>query len=73
MSGLPTAYPDVRSAEVLRDEAGTYASKLWESGVQAELHVWASGFDGFDMFLPDSTISKASRKAQISWAKRIFG
>jgi hypothetical protein len=41
--------------------------------VQAELHVWAGGFHGFDIFVPEAAVSQASRKAKLHWAKRIFG
>lgn len=73
LSRLPTAYLDVGSAEVLRDETVAYALKLWASGVQVELHVWAGGFHGFDMFLPDVAVSHAARRAKVAWVKRIFG
>ena len=72
LSGLPTTYLDVGSAEVLRDETVAYASKLWANGVQAELHVWAGGFHGYDIFLPDAAVSQASRKTKVEWVKRIF-
>jgi acetyl esterase/lipase len=72
LSNLPTAYLDVGSAEVLRDYTVAYASRLWANGVQAELHVWAGGFHGFDMFFPDAAVSQASRKARLGWMKRVF-
>jgi acetyl esterase/lipase len=72
-SGLPTTYIDVGSAEVLRDDSVAYASKLWASGVDTELHVWAGGFHGFDLFLPQAAVSRTARKAKIEWAKRVFG
>ncbi|KAF8857430.1 esterase LipW [Acephala macrosclerotiorum] len=72
LSGLPPTLLDVGSAEVMRDEAVVYASKLWASGVQAELYVWAGGFHGFDMFFPNAAVSKAARNAKIAWVKRIF-
>ncbi|PVH68148.1 alpha/beta-hydrolase [Cadophora sp. DSE1049] len=61
LSGLPTAYLDVGSAEVLRDDTVAYASRLW------------GGFHGFDTFLPDAAVAQASRKAKLSWVKRTFG
>jgi len=73
LSQLPTTYLDVGSAELLRDETVAFASRLWENGVQAELHVWAGGFHGFDIFLPDAAVSQASRKTKVAWVKRIFG
>ena len=39
LSGFPPAFIEVGSAETLRDEIVAYASKLYEYGVQAELHV----------------------------------
>lgn len=73
LSALPTTYLDAGSAEILRDETVAYASRLWATGIQAELHIWAGGFHGFDIFLPDIAVSQASRKAKLSWAKRVFG
>ncbi|SES27387.1 alpha/beta hydrolase fold, partial [Lentzea xinjiangensis] len=52
LSGLPPAFVDVGSAEVFRDEAVAYASRLWAAGVQAELHVWPGGFHIFDGAVP---------------------
>ena len=40
LSRLPSAFIDVCSSEVFRDENVAYASCLWAAGVQAELHVW---------------------------------
>lgn len=72
LSGLPTAYIDCGSAEVFRDEDVAYATKLWEAGVQAELHVWAGGFHGFEM-LGHAEVSRAAGAARSSWLDRILG
>ncbi|KAH8805192.1 esterase LipW [Xylogone sp. PMI_703] len=72
LSGLPTAYLDAGSAEVLRDETVAYASKLWEKGVQAELHIWAGGIHGFDIFFPSAEVAQDARRAQVSWFKRVW-
>ena len=72
LSGLPQAWLDVGSAEVLRDVTVAYASKLWVSGVQAELHVWGGGFHGFDIFLPSAAISRVARKTRVEWMKRVL-
>ncbi|KAI1746650.1 Alpha/Beta hydrolase protein [Xylaria castorea] len=37
--------------ELFRDEDITYATKLWECGVQADLHIGSGGCHGFDIFL----------------------
>lgn len=72
LSGLPPTFIDVGSADCFRDEDVAYASKLWECGVQAELHVWPGGNHGFKGMAPEALISKASTKARDDWVKRIF-
>ncbi len=73
LSGLPPTYIDCGNAEVFRDEDVAYATKLWEAGVDAELHVWAGGFHGFDMLAPFATVSRASIAARNSWVERVIG
>ena len=41
LSALPTTYIDAGSAEVFRDEAVTYATRIWTAAGRAELHVSA--------------------------------
>lgn len=72
LSGLPPAYIELGSAELLRDEAVEYASRLWAAGGQAELHVWSGGFHGYDMFCPDSALAEYSLTARRSWLRRIL-
>lgn len=72
LAGLPEAWVDVGSADPLRDEAVAYASRLWEAGVQAELHVWPGGFHGFDVMAPESVLGVRARAAKLAWIKRIF-
>jgi acetyl esterase/lipase len=72
LSGLPPAYIDCGSAEVFRDEDVAYATKLWEAGVQAELHVWAGGFHGFEM-VTHAAVSQAAAAARASWLDRTLG
>ncbi len=73
LSGLPPTYIDCGSAEVFRDEDVAYASKLWEAGIDAELHVWAGGFHGFDMMAPHAAVSQAAIAARDSWVARHIG
>ena len=72
-SNLPPAYIDAGSAEVFRDEDVAYATKLWEAGVQAELHVFAGGFHGFDNFAPQAVVSQAMVAARDNWVNRLLG
>jgi acetyl esterase/lipase len=73
VSGLPPAYIEVGEAEAFRDEDTAYASRIWATGGQAELHVWAGGAHGFDMYMPEAEISRAALAARASWLQRIWG
>ena len=73
LAGLPAAYVDVGSAELFRDEAIEYASRLARSGVLTELHVWPSAFHGFDLHAPESSLAGAARRARADWLARTTG
>ncbi|MGW3136816.1 alpha/beta hydrolase [Streptomyces sp. NPDC001139] len=70
LAGLPTTYIDTGSAEVFRDEDVDYASRIWAAGGQAELHVWAGGFHGFDALFPQARISATARRTRTEWLAR---
>ncbi|MFI5960767.1 alpha/beta hydrolase [Streptomyces asoensis] len=72
LSGLPPAFLDVGSAETFRDEVVAYASRIWQSGGVAELHVWPGGFHGFDGFAPQAALSRSARSAQLTWLRRLL-
>ncbi|GAA3730028.1 alpha/beta hydrolase [Plantactinospora mayteni] len=73
LSGLPTTYLDAGTAEVFRDEDVEYASRIWAAGGQAELHVWAGGFHGFDTLYPKARLSAAARRTRSDWLARVLG
>ncbi|MDG9724377.1 alpha/beta hydrolase [Streptomyces sp. DH41] len=72
LTGLPPAYIDCGSAEVFRDEDVAYASRIWEAGGSAELHVWSGGFHGFVGFAPHAAISQAASAARDNWVSRLL-
>ncbi|MFI9815624.1 alpha/beta hydrolase [Saccharothrix variisporea] len=72
LSGLPPAYVDVGAAEIFRDEAVAYASRIWATGGQAELHVWAGGYHGFAGFSPTAEVSRAAEAARLSFLRRVL-
>ncbi|MGW3729726.1 alpha/beta hydrolase [Streptomyces sp. NPDC000851] len=72
LSGLPTTYIDTGSAEVFRDEDTDYATRIWAAGGQAELHVWAGGFHGFDALFPQAHISATARRTRTDWLARLL-
>ncbi|WP_329251194.1 alpha/beta hydrolase [Streptomyces canus] len=73
LSGLPPAFLDVGSAETFRDEVVAYASRIWQAGGVAELHVWPGGFHGFDGFAPQAALSQAAQAAHVGWLRRLLG
>lgn len=73
LSNLPPAYIEVGSAEIFRDEATDYASRIWAAGGQAELHVWDGGHHGFSGFSPSSIVGAAANDARMSWLRRVLG
>jgi acetyl esterase/lipase len=72
LSGLPPAFIDVGSAETFRDEDVTYASRIWQAGGVAELHVWPGGFHGFAGLAPQAAVSQAATAAQRNWLRRML-
>ncbi|MEU0034357.1 MULTISPECIES: alpha/beta hydrolase [unclassified Streptomyces] len=72
LSGLPTTYIDAGSAEVFRDEDVAYATRIWAAGGQAELHIWAGGFHGFDALYPRARLSAGARRTRNDWLARVL-
>jgi acetyl esterase/lipase len=72
LSGLPPAFIDVGSAETFRDEAVAYASRIWQAGGVAELHVWPGGFHGFAGLAPHAAVSRAANAAPWNWLQRVL-
>lgn len=72
LSGLPPTYIDAGTAEAFRDEDVAYATRIWAAGGQAELHLWAGGFHGFDALYPHARLSTAARRTRGDWLGRVL-
>jgi acetyl esterase/lipase len=72
LSGLPPAFVDVGSVDTFRDEDVTYATRIWQAGGVAELHVWPGGYHGFDGITPDAAMSRAAVAARENWLRRLL-
>ncbi|MEU6242407.1 alpha/beta hydrolase [Streptomyces sp. NPDC047024] len=72
LTGLPPTFMDVGSADTLRDEVVAFASRIWQSGGVAELHVWPGGFHSFIGFAPEATLSRSARVVQVDWLRRLL-
>ncbi|MBC9953396.1 alpha/beta hydrolase [Leucobacter sp. cx-42] len=73
LADLPPAFIEVGAAEMFRDEDTDYARRIWAVGGEAELHVWAGGFHGFDMYATESEITRAALASRDSWLRRVIG
>jgi len=73
LSGLPPAFIDVGSAETFRDEDVAYATRIWQAGGDAELHVWPGGFHGFASMMPQAALSRDAVAARAGWLSRVLG
>ncbi|KAL4902256.1 Alpha/Beta hydrolase protein [Aspergillus multicolor] len=73
LSGLPPAFIDVGECEVFWDEAVVYASRIWQCGGTAELHVWPGSYRGMFPFEPEVPVARAAIDAQRSYIWRLFG
>ncbi|MEU4237275.1 alpha/beta hydrolase fold domain-containing protein [Actinoplanes sp. NPDC026619] len=72
LSGLPATYIDAGSAEVFRDEAVDYATRIWAAGGHADLHIWAGGCHGFDALFPTAPLSAGARRTRTDWLARLL-
>jgi acetyl esterase/lipase len=72
LAGLPPAFIEVGSAELFRDDNVLYASLLWASGVQAELHVWPGAYHRFQAFAPNAKLSVVADASRDAWVRRVL-
>ncbi|MGH9043553.1 MAG: alpha/beta hydrolase [Acidimicrobiales bacterium] len=72
LSKLPPAYIGVGSAEVFRDEAVEFASKIWAAGGECELHVWNGAFHAYSMVAQNTKLAEASSAARTAWMRRML-
>src|SRR5690606_30562689 len=72
LSGLPPAFVEVGSAQVFRDEAVEYASKLGAAGGRAELHARSAGVHGVQTFA-HTALARGACTVLRSWVERRLG
>ncbi|MFJ8212048.1 alpha/beta hydrolase [Streptomyces sp. NPDC096033] len=73
LTGLPSAYLEVGSAETFRDEVTAYADALCRAGGHVELHIWPGAVHGFDTLAPDAAVSRTAVAARRDWLRRLLG
>lgn len=72
LAGLPPTFVDVGAVDLFRDEDVAFASGIWAAGGDAELHVWAGGFHGFEMMAPAAALTHDVVDARSRWLRRVL-
>ena len=72
LSGLPSTFIGVGTADCLRDESIDFAARLCRAAVPTELHVYAGGVHGFDMFA-DTAVARTAARDSADWLARQLG
>ncbi|BCZ21767.1 alpha/beta hydrolase [Mycobacterium senriense] len=72
LSGLPSTFIGVGTADCLRDESIDFAARLCGAAVPTELHVYAGAVHGFDMFA-DTAVARTAARDSADWLARQFG
>lgn len=72
LARLPPMFLDVATNETFRDETVQFASRIWESGGVAELHVWPGGFHGHSSLVPGSNLAEREWAVRQAWMAQIL-
>ena len=72
LSGLPPTYVHVDEQDLLRDEGIAYATRLMQSGVPTELHVFPGTFHGAFAFAPMTDVCQRAHAEHIATLKRVL-
>ncbi|KAL1976582.1 hypothetical protein VTN31DRAFT_2864 [Thermomyces dupontii] len=73
LSDLPSAYIDVGTAEIFRDEAWDFAEKLGNAKVNVELKLWEGGYHCFDNAGRTSQLAQKALDARFYWMRCTLG
>lgn len=65
LAGLPDAFIEVSTLDVLRDEGIRHAQRLLAAGVQTELHVYPGLPHRWDRLVPDIALSRLAMAARV--------
>ncbi|RAR08101.1 alpha beta hydrolase fold-3 [Stemphylium lycopersici] len=72
LSNLPPTFIDVGACEVFRDAAVRFATRIWQVGGIAELHVWPGVYHAASMFEPDVAVGRDMNQCQQRFLHRIL-
>ncbi len=70
LAGLPPTYMMIGTLDLMRDENIEYANRLMQAGVPTELHVYPGASHGFELMVPNASVSKRAADEYVSALKR---
>ena len=73
LSGLPPTFIATGDLDMFVDENLDYAQRLIQAGVPTELHLYPRAIHGFDVFAPDSAVSRRYVAERNAGLARAFG
>ena len=72
VDGLPPTCIIVGELDVFRDEDVSYATRLLQSGIATELHVFPGAYHAWDLFAPDAGLTAAFFQTWFGYLQRAF-
>lgn len=70
VAGLPDTFLAVAQYDVFRDENMDFARRLIAAGVPVDLHLYSHAFHAWDVFAPDSALTKAFEQTWHDYLRR---
>lgn len=72
LGGLPAVHLAVGSADAFRSENVAFAEGIWRDGGDCELYVVPGGHHGYELMVPDASISTITEESRRRWVNRIL-
>ncbi len=72
LDGLPPTCIIVGELDVFRDEDVNYATRLLQSGIATELHVFPGAYHAWDLFAPNAGLTAAFFQTWFGYLRRAF-
>ncbi|MBT2496730.1 alpha/beta hydrolase fold domain-containing protein [Microbacterium sp. ISL-59] len=70
-AGWPRSFVEIAQCDLFRDEGQEFASRLSQSGVPVEVHVWPGAFHGFDS-ATSTALARRALSARLGFLDGVF-
>ena len=72
LSGLPPMYIDIGTVDLFRDETVALVSRLAQSGVEVEFHLYPGAYHASEMFAPNADLSRRIWERRLDALARVL-